>query len=980
MTTTLRALLEGIAVVDDVHADIVVGAVTLDSRKVRAGTLFVAAAGATSSSRDGHEFVAAAVAAGACTVVCERAQPGVGVPQIVVADARRVGAVLAERIAGAPSSQLLLAGITGTNGKTTSTYLLAQIARAAGRRGAVFGTLGVGAPEAPSSSGFTTPEAEVLSSWLAQVRADGFDVVGIEVSSHALATRRVDGLTFSAAGFTNLTQDHLDFHGTLDAYFAAKERLFTELLPAGAPAVGPAPADAHGLPARRRRARPDAITWGTHASARLRATKLDASAHGLRFRLSFDGVDVDVDAPHLLGAFNVENALVAAGLACGLGWSLADVAAGLATAQPPPGRMQRVPAKHGDPLVVVDYAHTPDALERALLTARTFTAGRLFVVFGCGGDRDAGKRPLMGRIASDVADAVVVTDDNPRSESSAAILDAIAAGIGAHLTTTNNARALSRGTWLREPNRRLAIRAAVAAAAEGDVVVVAGKGHERDQTTAGVKAPFDDVREAQAALARASRPAFLPRALVERALGATFSSTTAEVFAGVTTDSRNIEPGALFIPLLGDRFDGHDWVEASLKAGAVAALVARSHALAARTDLPILVVDDTLAALQTLARAWLSTLSAVRIGLTGSNGKTTTKELLAAALRACVGDDAVLATEGNLNNHIGVPLTALRVEAHHRFAVLEMGMNHLGEIASYCSFAAPTVGLVTNMGTAHAGNVGGVEGVARAKAELFEALPRDGVAIVNADDPRCVREAQTKSLCRRVSFGAAPFADVRLVGVIDLVDGGQRLTIAYGGKHADVTIPLEGRHNAQNAVGAVAVAVAVGLDFTTAVHGLADVRAAHGRLERRRRGDGLLVLDDSYNANPDSMEAGLETLRSIGAQRPRMAALGPMLELGEHAPAAHKHIGAAAAQAGLKRLFCCGDLGRHIADGARAAGLADVVWAADSSALAPLVEEALRTGAGDVVLLVKGSRGARMERVVDALFSKKATVADVERH
>jgi murE/murF fusion protein len=984
VSISLRSLLDGLARVPDEAAAIMVDNVTVDSRRVRAGTVFVAAPGATQTSRDGHEFVAAAARAGASAVVVERVLADVGCPQVVVVDARRVAAVVAERLAGNPSEHLTLVGVTGTNGKTTTTYLLAQIVRAAGRRGAVFGTLGVGAPESPAPSGFTTPEAEVLSSRLADVRADGFDVVGLEVSSHALATRRVDGLTFAAAGFTNLTQDHLDFHGTLDAYFAAKARLFTELLPHRGQAVLPAADDEHGFHAQLRRVRPAALTWGTEESARLRATEIEADGSGLRFRLSLDGHEQEVHAPQLLGRFNIDNALVAAGLALGIGLTLDDVVRGLAAAAPPPGRMQRVPGVDGGPLVVVDYAHTPDALERALLTARTLAAGRLFVVFGCGGDRDAAKRPLMGRIAADVADAVVITDDNPRSEPSAAILDAIAGGISSRRVEVTDPAMLVKGTWHRCANRRLAIRAAVRSAAEGDVVLVAGKGHERDQTTANIKAPFDDVREAAAALRRASRPSFLPRAFVEQALGGMFGvssdgTPTAAVFAGVTTDSRAIEPGALFVPLKGDRFDGHDWIERALAEGAAAALVARHHPLATRTDLPLLVVDDPLAALQRLARAWLLSLPTVRIALTGSNGKTTTKELLAAALRGCVGEDAVIASEGNLNNHIGVPLTALRVEAHHRFAVLEMGMNHLGEIASYCSYAPPHLGLVTNMGTAHAGNVGGVEGVARAKAELFEALPPDGIAVVNADDPRCVREAQTKALCRRISFGSAPFADVRLVGVVDLADGGQRLTLGYGSEQAEVTIPLEGRHNAQNAAGAVAVAVAVGLDFVTAVHGLAEVRAAHGRLQRRRRGDGLLVLDDSYNANPDSMEAGLETLRSIGARGRRMAALGPMLELGEHSPAAHRHIGAAAAQAGLTRLFCCGELGVHTEAGARAAGLADVVWAADAASLAPLVAGALAQDAADIVLLVKGSRGARMERIVDALFPQRPSATE-DRH
>jgi murE/murF fusion protein len=984
MSLSLRALLQGLTGLDAeivaTAGDIVVEHLTLDSRRVVPQTLFVAAAGVTAHSRDGHDFVAAAVAAGACAIVCERRQEGVTVPQVVVPHARRAAAVMAERLAQHPSSRLSLVGVTGTNGKTTTTFLLAQIASAAGRSGAVFGTLGIGPPEAPVSSGFTTPEAEVLSARLSELQRGGFDVVSMEVSSHALATHRVDGLSFAAAGFTNLTQDHLDFHGTLAAYFGAKARLFGELLPAGAGAVLPADDDEYGFHAQLRQARPDALTWGVHPRARVKASNVVASPHGVCFRLSFDDRSADVEANALLGSFNVDNALVAAGLALSLGVPLDTVARGLSSAKPPPGRMQRVRGPAGGPLVVVDYAHTPDALERALLSARTFTAGRLFVVFGCGGDRDTTKRPLMGTVASDVADAVVVTDDNPRSEEGSSILAAIAGGIRSSLVQVQDAASFTKGTWLAQGNRRLAVRAAIGAAHEGDVVVIAGKGHERDQTTAGIKVPFDDATEARAALVGASRPAFLPRAFVERTLGGVWPAATAQVFCGVTTDSRAIEPGALFVPLRGERFDGHDWIQQALKAGAAAALVARDHPVAARVDLPLLVVDDPLAALQELARAWLCSLPTTRIGLTGSNGKTTTKELLAAALRACVGNDAVLATEGNLNNHIGVPLTSLRVEAHHRFAILEMGMNHLGEIASYCRYALPQVGLVTNMGTAHAGNVGGVEGVARAKSELLEALPVDGVAIINADDPRCVRDVQRKARCRRISFGSTALADVRVVGVVDLVDGGQRLTLSYRRDQAETTIPLQGRHNALNAAAAVATAVALDLPFATATMGLADVKAARGRLQRRQRADGLMILDDSYNANPDSMEAGLETLKSLPMRGLKMAALGPMLELGEHAPAAHRHIGAAAAQAGIARLFCCGELGRQFAEGARAAGLADVVWAEDSAALALVAQEQLRSDAGDVVLLVKGSRGARMERVVAALLPPDDDGGNEDRH
>lgn len=955
-------------------ANVDVSAVTVDSRRVGPGTLFVAAAGATPRSRDGHDFVQAAVAAGAVAIIAGRpVGDASGVPVIVVADPRRVGALAAERLAGSPSRRLRLCGVTGTNGKTTVTTLLAHIATSAGKRGGVVGTLGVGSPDQLAKTGFTTPEAEDLSRSLQGLVDDGFAVVGIEVSSHALATRRADGVHFAAIAFTNLTHDHLDFHGTLDAYLAAKARLFSELRD---DAIALIPAGTDPALAALRSAAPGAWTWAVdNDDATIAATDVKADASGLRFTLSFTAPGpvtrrAAVVAPHLLGAFNVENAVVAAGLACAAGIDFDDVVRGLAVARPPRGRMEKVDTTgvDGAPLVVVDYAHTPDALERALLCARGFTTGRLITVFGCGGDRDATKRPIMGKVATDVADIVIVTDDNPRSEDGDAIIDAIVAGIGASKQEETDSRNLVAGSWHRQRNRRRAIGAALGIATEGDVVVIAGKGHEVEQLQGAIHMPFDDVREARALIRQQPRPAFIDHAFVAGVLGPVTLKTSVTTYLGVCTDSRAIEPGTLFVALVGDSFDGHGFVEAALRAGAAGAVVdARSSIAARRHELPLFVVDDTLLALQQLAGAWLDVQPATRIGLTGSNGKTTTKELLAASLRHAVGDDGVQATFGNLNNHIGVPLTALTVESHHRFVVLEMGMNHLGEIASYCAFARPQLGLVTNMGTAHAGNVGGVEGVATAKAELFVALPPDGVAVVNADDPRSVREAQQKARCRQVYFGTAPFADVRLEDVVDLESGGQRLTIRHGGDAAEVSIPMDGRHNALNATGAVAAAVALGIDLQTAVSGLGNVHAAHGRLERRRRHDGLLLLDDSYNANPDSMEAGLETLGQVSAGRPTIAVLGEMLELGPQARAAHRHIGAAAAQSGIKALFCCGNHADAYAEGARGAGLEVIVTAASSSQLAPLVKGAVTA---DMVVLVKGSRGARMERVVEALLQR----------
>ena len=989
MSQSLASLLRNLGVDDvGVPADLMVRGATVDSRRAGPGMVFVAARGATASSRDGHDFAAAAVEAGAVAIVAERALPAVSVPVVQVADARHVGALLAEHLAGAPSHRLTLCGVTGTNGKTTVTSILAQLAIHSGRRGGVVGTLGIGDPFAPKSTGFTTPEAEDLSAALNTLLDDGGDIVGIEVSSHALATRRADGVRLAAVAFTNLSQDHLDFHGDFDAYFAAKARLFTDLVDDTTVAIIPAQDDDHAptltkgsVTHQLRACSPKAWTWGVDGDgeidATVRAADVSSQLDGLHFTLHFRGQNVSVHAPGLVGGYNVDNAVVAAALALAAGLSLSAIAEGFRHVGPPPGRMERVfPPKGASaaaPAVFVDYAHTPDALERSLLCARQLTNGRLIAVVGCGGDRDRQKRPIMGRIATDVADVAIFTDDNPRSEASADILAAMVTDLKADAEAATNDDLLKPGSWQRIANRRLAIRAAIRAAGPDDVVVIAGKGHETTQRQGERVLPFDDVREARAALHNATRPAFLDEAVVAKALGVALSTPALRpenAFLGVSTDSRALEPGALFVALRGERFDGHGFLEAAFVNGAGAAIVDTAFAKSLGPDarrLPLYIVDDTLVALQRLAHHWLLAQPATRIALTGSNGKTTTKELIAAALRGAVADDEVLATDGNLNNHIGVPLTMLRVEAHHRFAILEMGMNHLGEIKSYCAFAPPQVGLVTNMGTAHAGNVGGLEGVAQAKAELFAALPNDGIAIVNADDPRCVREAQNKARCRHILFGRAPFADVRLVDVADLEDGGQRLAITWRGETQEVALPLDGRHNALNACGAVAVAVAVDVPFAKAVAGLGAVRPASGRLERRRRPDGLLVLDDSYNANPDSMEAGLNTLRDAGAlaKRPTVAVLGDMLELGPQARAAHRHIGAAAAQAGIRRLFCCGAYAADYQEGAQGQGLVDVVIAPDSLSLAPFVLEGV---AADDVVLVKGSRGARMERVAEALL------------
>ena len=421
-----------------------------DSRRVAPGDLFCCVVGAAS---DGHDHAPAAVGAGAAALLVERPL-GLGVPEIVVGSVREAMGPAASRIAGDPSRRLMVLGVTGTNGKTTVVHLLASVFAAAGLPARTIGTL---------TGARTTPEAPELQAVLADAVADGAAVVAMEVSSHALAMHRVDGTRFGVVGFTNLSRDHLDFHDSMEAYFGAKARLFTptfaeravvdtddtrgRLLRDGAavPTVGVGLADARDL---RLTASGSTFTW-----------------HGERVELA------------LPGRFNVRNALVAAEMAVAAGVAPAVVARGISAAPPVPGRMERVPGGPVD--VVVDYAHTPDGLDQVVAALDEVTEGRLIVVFGCGGDRDASKRPLMGAAAA-AADVVVLTSDNPRSEDPGAIIDAVRTGIPA-------------GTDLTvEPDRRRAIGLAVDAAHPGDTVLIAGKGHETTQTVGDRVIPFDD--------------------------------------------------------------------------------------------------------------------------------------------------------------------------------------------------------------------------------------------------------------------------------------------------------------------------------------------------------------------------------------------------------------------------------------------------------------------------------------------------------
>ncbi|MEO8927147.1 MAG: UDP-N-acetylmuramoyl-L-alanyl-D-glutamate--2,6-diaminopimelate ligase [Caulobacteraceae bacterium] len=464
----------------DLAVDPPILGVTADSRRVRPGFLFAALPGARA---DGKCFVPQALASGAAAILAGADLPGVGAPVVTVHDPRRVYALAAAAFYGA-QPQVCVA-VTGTNGKTSVAAFCRQIFARLGRASASMGTLGVTAGEAQlTPPGLTTPDAADVAKLLADLAHRGVTHLALEASSHGIDQRRLDGVRLAAAGFLNLTQDHLDYHGTMGVYRAAKLRLFETLLPRGAPAVLNADSDAYpAFAAACVTAGHTIISVGAMGQS-LTLTGRAVLPGGQRLKIAAWGEVHEVPLP-LAGAFQAANALVAAGLCIAAGEAPRAVLAALEHIEGAPGRLQRVGARTGGGEAYVDYAHTPDGLAAVLTALRPHAAGRLIVVFGAGGDRDRGKRPLMGAIAADLADVAIVTDDNPRSESPAAIRAEIMAG----------------GQGLREiEGRRAAIRAAVALSEAGDILVVAGKGHEQGQIVGAETHPFDDVEETRAAL------------------------------------------------------------------------------------------------------------------------------------------------------------------------------------------------------------------------------------------------------------------------------------------------------------------------------------------------------------------------------------------------------------------------------------------------------------------------------------------------
>ena len=977
-----------------------ISAVHSDSRRVTPGALFVACDGLRTR---GLDFVPAAARAGAAAIViaadAELDLTGLDaatierlaqIPIVRVDSPRQALGPLASASFDHPSHQLAVLAVTGTNGKTTTATLIAQLLCACGQRAAALGTLGLWTEAGVEPGGLTTPDAVDLQARLATLRDRGFTVVVLEASSHALDQARLLGTRLRVVGWTNLSRDHLDYHGDVASYTAAKLRLFTELLPRDGTgwvnSDDPAAALALGTPGVR------GFSFGARPDADAQVAGLQLSAEGLALRLHLrdDPRPLDLRAP-LLGRHNAQNLVLAALMCRDLGLEAEAIEAAARTLTAPPGRLQPVANGLGG-LILVDYAHTPDALAQVLAVGHELlgAAGQLMVVFGCGGDRDAGKRAPMGHAAGAIADVSVATSDNPRTEDPAAILRPVTAGLLAagarrvdRFVPSSTAQYPGDRIFCVEPDRDAAIRRAIGLVGPGDVLIIAGKGHETTQTIGGEARSFDDVAVAKRWLSQRKTRAAAPKAAATELAAFAFDANDAAAATGGTavvsqaasagesltttlsTDSRAVPTGALFVPLIGPQFDGHAYLAAAFASGAHGALCAaarRDVGLAALADHAawLCEVPDTLIGLGDPARAHRRRFGGAVICITGSNGKTSTKELTALALGAA---GPVLATYRNHNNRIGVPQTLARLRAAHQFAVVECGMSIPGEIAELGRIAEPDIAVLTNVSAAHLEGLGSVEGVAAEKTDLLRALgrgrdPASAVAIVPADEP-LIEPHLAALTCRIVRVGDHPSADVCVVGEVSVSGLSQRFVADVCGQRVSVVLPAIGLHMVRNALTALAVADVLGVNLTAAAWALAQFSPVGQRMRPLQLGD-TLVLEDCYNANPASVAVALSTL--VGLPGPHVAVLGDMLELGERSARLHAASGAAAAAAGVSLLLARGTFAGDTIRGARQAGLtAAYVFTTDAEGAA----QVLASGAATV--LVKGSRGARMEGVIDAL-------------
>lgn len=943
----------------DMSAEII--GITDDTRKLDPDMIFVCVKG---ENFDGHDAAADMIAMGAVCVVAEH-DVGLGDKQIIVSDSRRFYGHLCAAWFGHPEEKMTLIGVTGTNGKTTMTSMITAMLEYRHKKVGLIGTTGAyicGKMIDRDDSTPTTPRVFELYGIFDRMAKAGCDYVVMEVTSFALEQNRIGPARFKIGVFTNLTQDHLDYHKTMENYYRAKRRLFTESCDIAVINTS----DPYG-DRLFSEISCEKYSYGVGKGYSVYADNITSSGNGMKFWIYFQNGENTTACPvtlNMVGSFNVLNASAAIAVCLKLGMPVKDAAGALAKFGGVRGRCEIIPTGR-DFTVVCDYAHSPDALEKMLPGVRENTKGRLICLFGCGGDRDRTKRPLMAKAVEKYADHIIVTSDNPRNEDPEAIIDDIVAGFSENTS------------YDRIADRKAAILHGIKIAKKNDVLVLAGKGHEDYQILADGKHIHFDEREVVAeclkkafggtvaAVPQTKEPLTLDeicRTVSGRPFGMNYSPNTVVYANEISSDTRTIKKGALFIGIKGENFDGNSFAEKAVnELGAVCAITSRIV-----KNTPCIVVSDTRKALLELAGHFRRKYSPVVVGVTGSVGKTTSKEFLSCALSS---EFVTMKTEGNHNNDIGLPFTLFRLNPGIQAAVIEMGMSHFGEISVLSRAAKPDICVITNIGYSHIENLGSQQGILKAKLEILEGAKADAPLVVNGDDPLLYALKNGVNGHKVITCGMEnPDVDYRAVNIVS-DENSVQFDITHNGLIcAHCELPVTGKHYITDALLAAAAAQLAGCSITEATEALKNYVPAGLRQHIVERNGQKLIID-CYNAAPASMKAAIDVLCSV--KKPdengqRICVFGDMLELGDMSEKLHRQIGRYAAEKKVDLMVCYGSFARFAAQTAKAAGIKSA-YTDSESALCDFLK--MNTHEGDVILF-KGSRAMKLEKVITELYGE----------
>jgi MurE/MurF fusion protein len=976
--------------------DVKIRGITADSRQVKREYIFVAIPG---TEFDGRQFINDAVLKGASAVLMPKEDLSLYIktfpsafPVIGVDDPRLSIGLLASAFYENPSKEMSLIAITGTNGKTTISYLLEGVFSKAGLNPGVIGSISQRHCGIEVPSELTTPDAIKLQEVLANMLKRGAKAVALEVSSHALDQQRISGCSFAASIFTNLGRDHLDYHKDMEQYFQAKVKLFLRY------SSDAAIINIDDLYGRRlwEIVQKKKISYGLSPDAEVRPEFQIIDIDGIRCDIYTPKGPISIKSK-LTGLHNLYNILATVAASISLGIDPEHIQTGIKSIIRIQGRLDPV-YSHNGVTAFVDYAHTPDGLESVLNSIIRLGFNKpLICVIGCGGDRDRGKRPLMARTAASLADIVVLTSDNPRTEDPVAIIDQMLSG----LRDLPSCHPANKAEVKTIPDRKEAILWAVQKAQPGACLLVAGKGHETYQIIGKERFSFDDREilikafEPKVEAERSRRESFedhgfrLKVSQVAKAIGARILSGDPNTeIHGISTDSRSARRRNVFWALSGSRFNGHDFIVDAIEQGCTSAVISstfdfRNLNLDRRSCRTVfLQVQDVLKALGDFAAWYKNHLGIKVVGITGSCGKTTTKEMIFSILKK---KWKVAKTSGNFNNLIGLPLSLLSARSDDSWAVLEMGTSQPGEIPRLCEIARPQVALITTIQPAHLVGLGDLKAVAREKWELWRAIPQTGVAVVNLDDP-LVTEGAKDLKCQVVgySMGQKRLSPPNhqnfksLNGKITCLSWkmsghGTLLGLDIAGSRLHVDLSFIGRANVQNAVASAAMGHALGMTPDLIKQGLEEVRPLPGRLFMRNLGSRWRLIDDSYNANPWSMRLALETLDFWSGGGKKIAILGDMLELGDAALEFHQELGRIAANIGVDFLALTGEFADTVSKTAQKAGISQKairVFPNIKDLLSWIESAALDCMPFPATILVKGSRAIGLERAVNALIGQ----------